>query len=183
MCEEQSDKLKERVYGVAGDVQPCTCDTCSLATRFGRHREGRTVLQSHTYSGSCSRSLMAATAVLNVLGGGEGSGYDLGSVQHKGAILTTSLAQAAAKGKGWVQAQGQGLMWGLCVVSEGRSKSQIDNFMMLLREGCDRNEVLPYFVGGGVMITPLFDCEDETLKEIGTRLGKALEWAVERSNV
>ena len=58
----------------------------------------------------------------------------------------------------------------------GEEQGKDREVMSLLKEGCTENDVLPYFVGGVVMVT----CEDDMLREIGARLGRALEWAAER---
>lgn len=139
---------------------------------------GRTVMQSHTYSGGIVRALMAATEVLRALPA------LMPSVGVKGQLLETVMRNFADASEGLFSVQGQGLMWGAMLnpaVLEARSGMPSPTaFMALLKEQCEHQGVLPYFVPvGGFMVTPLYDIPDEVLAELGVRLLLALEATLE----
>ena len=144
--------------------------------RHGAHKlgaHGRTVLQSHTYSGGHVRALLTATEVLRVLP------QHFHSIKEKSKALELIMGRFQASSRELFIVQGIGLMWGALVnqnhpaVKGSDSTKQI---MAIFKEQCTSVRVLPYFVPvGGFMITPLFDIDNISLHEIGTRLNRALQ--------
>ncbi|GMH59318.1 hypothetical protein TrST_g14309 [Triparma strigata] len=147
---------------------------------------GKTVMQSHTYSGSCVRSLMAAVEVLNILDAyfrndDAVPNFDINS---KGKLMHQLLEGIAKKSNGLFVVNGQGLMWGMMLNKDTCAKGNLDvsEVMESLKEECNKQDVLPYFVPvGGIMVTPLFDVDKGVLKDIGTKLALAIESVVKKS--
>ena len=110
-------------------------------------------------------------------------------------LLPTLLPQAAQRGlelgaemrafeessAGLFAAQGQGLMWGarLLLLDPGPgSEGRRARLMGGLRRACAACGVLPYFVPGGFMVTPLLDVQAGAVREMGARLRAALSTAL-----
>jgi adenosylmethionine-8-amino-7-oxononanoate aminotransferase len=137
---------------------------------------GRTVMQSHTYSGSSVRALMTATEVLRELP------HWFSSVQEKGEEMEKIFEDIGRLSDGMLLTHGQGLLWGCVVSSQGplADASVRKQAIQILRKHCDAVGVLPYFVPvGGFMITPVFDIEVETLHEMGEKLVQVMERTME----
>ena len=135
---------------------------------------GRSVLQSHTYSGGNVRALLTATAVLQKLP----SLY--GSVASKGELLRRSMQGFARASEGLFIVHGQGLMWGALLNPNALAAREgcldENEFIRRFRENCNSCGVLPYFVPvGGFTVTPLYDVSDEVLQQIGVKLEQAME--------
>jgi len=135
---------------------------------------GRTVMQSHTYSGGNVRALLTATAVLKLLP----SLYS--DVESKGRQIEEFMRLLGQKSGGMFQIHGMGLLWGALLspaVYNGLSNvPPIKEFMPEFKKQCHRQGVLPYFVPvGGFLVTPLFDVDTDTIAAIGTKLIAAYE--------
>ena len=138
----------------------------------------RTVMQSHTYSGSHVRALMAATEVLKLLP----SLYP--SMADKSRLLQAVMIRFEAQSDGLFVSHGLGLMWGALInrnhpyyaqdsVSENH---RVETTMEMFKTRCKMQSILPYFVpSGGFMVTPLYDISDDVIDAIGARLCTALE--------
>jgi len=129
------------------------------------------VMQSHTYAGSSTRALMAATAVLKEIPNWLPSVTKLGEEMEHIMRYLTKISQ------GMVICQGQGLMWGGLFSRIGQNQDEkfrakvIDAF----KKSCNEAGVLPYFVPvGGFMVSPVIDIDVGTVYEIGERLEKAI---------
>ena len=142
--------------------------------------KGKSVMQTHTYSGGNVRALMAASVVLDKIS----DNSLLEKVCGLGEILGLEVKKLADISDGLLVGNGQGLMWGLLIDRRHRSiDSELSNVrivMDILKRKCGENNVLPYFVPvGGVMITPLFDVLEEDILELGRRLGLAISGTIE----
>lgn len=140
---------------------------------------GRTVMQSHTYSGGNVRALLTATALLKLLP----SLYL--DVEVKGRVLQAVMTMFQSKSEGLFKIHGLGLMWGaLLNHNEYNSRSgmpPVKEFLKLFTENCNRQGVLPYFVPvGGFMVTPLFDVDISVIEQIGEKLVAAFQLTMEQ---
>jgi len=125
------------------------------------------VLQSHTYAGSSTRALMAATAVLN-----EFVRY-LPNVAKLGSEMAHIMSYLSKNSDGLFICHGQGLMWGGVITHEGqcRDKDYRNNVVKVFKEHCEDVCIIPYFVPvGGFMVSPVIDIDVGTIYEIGERL-------------
>lgn len=143
-------------------------------------RQGRTllgqnnasVMQSHTYSGSSARALMAATEVLKELPKFFTSIHKLGQQMKD---IFQSLNEIC---DGLVHCQGQGLMWGGVFSHLGKCSDTNYRRSVLtsFKRNCIDAGIDPYHVPvGGFMVTPVIDIDANTIAHIGTRLGHALK--------
>jgi hypothetical protein len=130
------------------------------------------VMQSHTYAGSSTRALMAATEVLKefVLW--------LPSVSHLGKELGHIMRHLTEMSKGMFICHGQGLMWGGIVSYAGQNNDPefrgkvVDAF----KRHAEECLIIPYFVPvGGFMVSPVIDIDVASIYEIGQRLEKAIQ--------
>lgn len=157
-------------YPLSGVVLRCGAHALGVA--------GRTVMQSHTYSGGTVRALLAATAVLEALPA------MLPAVTSKGKLLEAQMRTFERAGGGLFRVQGQGLMWGALVDHEAlkvRGLPDATSFMAVLRENCLTAGVLPYFIPrGGFMVTPLYDVPEDIIGTIGRLLVQALLRSLEQ---
>lgn len=129
---------------------------------------GRSVLQSHTYSGGHVRSLMTAISVIEVLP------KLLPNVVQRGAELQDAMRKVALRSEGLFEVQGQGLMWGALINRSHPLCVSVSKVLHAFKKACSGHNVLPYFVPvGGFMVTPLFDVESSVIWEIGHRLSRA----------
>jgi adenosylmethionine-8-amino-7-oxononanoate aminotransferase len=130
-----------------------------------------TVLQSHTYAGSCTRALMAATEVLKEI-------VDwLPHVAHRGDEMAQIMTRLNQISNGMMICHGQGLMWGGIIAKTGRCSDAAyrTTVVTAFRENCNAALILPYLVPiGGFMITPVIDIDAETVTELGARLERAV---------
>lgn len=136
----------------------------------------RTVMQSHTFSGSSIRSLMTATEVLKTLP----QWFD--SIKKCGDEMKVIFRHLEKISNGLIYAQGQGLMWGALVSREGMHSDEDTRSRSVdcLKRNFDEVGVLPYFVPvGGFMISPVVDIDVGTLYKIAERIEKALVQTVE----
>lgn len=131
--------------------------------------EGRSVLQSHTYSGASTRALMAGEAVLDEVGNWADH------VAEMGRVCREVFDGVEAASKGTVRCHGQGLMWGgLFQFSSQEGKREA---VGVLKRHCAtiENGVWPYFVpAGGFMVSPPLDTHENALREMGERLERAV---------
>lgn len=136
------------------------------------------VLQSHTYAGSSTRALMAATAVLETVGAW------LPTVAKLGEEMAHIMAFIMQASEGLISCQGQGLMWGGIITHEGECSDAKfrSNAVQLLKKNCEAAGVIPYFVPvGGFMVSPVLDISVDTLFAIGERLEEAVRNTVQES--
>jgi adenosylmethionine-8-amino-7-oxononanoate aminotransferase len=132
---------------------------------------GRSVMQSHTYAGSSTRALMAATEVLREIP------TWLPSVAKLGEEMEHIFRYINKVANGMVVCQGQGLMWGGLVTNAGQNRDAAFRSKVVdaFKESCGKVGVLPYFVPvGGFMVSPVIDIDVGTIYEIGERLEKAV---------
>lgn len=140
--------------------------------RQGAHKlgaEGRSVLQSHTYSGASTRALMAGEAVLDEVGNWASH------VAEMGPVCREVFDGVEAASKGTVRCHGQGLMWG--GLFQFPSQEAKREAVGVLKRHCAtaENGVWPYFVpAGGFMISPPLDTHENALREMGRRLERAV---------
>lgn len=135
---------------------------------------GRTVMQSHTYSGGNVRALLTATSLLQMLP----TMYC--DVEMKGRQLESVMRHFEHHTDGLFQVHGLGLMWGALlnhtIYSCRPQMPPVKEFLSMFQENCLLKGVLPYFVPvGGFMVTPLFDVPSDTIAAIGTQLIAAYE--------
>lgn len=129
------------------------------------------VMQSHTYAGSSTRALMAATEVLKEIP------TWLPSISKLGSEMEHIFRYINKISDGMVVCQGQGLMWGGLVTRKGQNsdpafRSKVVN---TFKESCEKYGILPYFVPvGGFMVSPVIDIDVGTIYQIGELLEKAI---------
>jgi adenosylmethionine-8-amino-7-oxononanoate aminotransferase len=130
-----------------------------------------TVMQSHTYAGSSTRALMAATEVLKEIV------VWLPHVAHMGDEMANIMAYITKISNGLFICHGQGLMWGgiiattgLCSDAEYRTK-----VVQAFKKDCYAALIVPYHVPiGGFMITPVIDIDVGAVSDLGARLEQAV---------
>ena len=128
--------------------------------------QGRSVLQSHTYSGASTRALIAGEATLNQIP----LWFDHVSM---GQVCTEVFATVEQASGGAVRCQGQGLMWG--GLFDYPDAEQRGAAVAVLKKHCVSTGVWPYFVpAGGFMVSPPLDVTEVDLREMGVRLCKAV---------
>lgn len=135
------------------------------------NENGKSVMQSHTFAGASQRALMTATDVLNELP------LWFPSVTKLGVEMSHIFSYLEKKSKGMLTSQGQGLMWGCLFSKEGQNADEdyrMDTFKCF-KSHCGDVGILPYFVVGGFMVTPMVDIDVGTIYEIGERFADALE--------
>ena len=130
--------------------------------------EGRSVLQSHTYSGASTRALMAGQAVLEELP------KWLPHVSAMDAVCREIFDEVEIASGGMVTCQGQGLMWG-GVFDDPEPERRQAAAAIFKRHCVGDGGVWPYFVPvGGFMVTPPMDTAEADLREMGRRLCVAM---------
>lgn len=137
---------------------------------------GRSVMQSHTFSGASSRSLMTGTAVLNEVPKWFGPISELGDEM---GLIFDYLERIS---DGLIHAHGQGLLWGCLFTRNGiNSDDKIRNKTInCFKRHCEDVGILPYYVPvGGFTISPVIDINMETAYEIGAKLEEALKRTIE----
>jgi adenosylmethionine-8-amino-7-oxononanoate aminotransferase len=129
------------------------------------------VMQSHTYSGSSSRALMAATEVLK-----EMPNWFPHIAKH-GEELEHIFRYLTKISDGMIQCNGQGLMWGGVFTRDGlcEDESFRKNLVATFKKNCDEVGVIPYHVPiGGFMVSPVIDIDVGTIYEMGETLERAI---------
>ena len=127
--------------------------------------EGRSVMQSHTYSGASTRALMAGEAVLEKVP----EFYE--HVAKMGGVCSEIFDELEEAADGAAACQGQGLLWG--AMFEDREALDV------MKAKCESAGVWPYFVpAGGFMVSPPLDTTEAELREVGERLVSAMEATV-----
>ena len=129
------------------------------------------VMQSHTYAGSSTRSLMTATEVLKEMK----NWFPI--IAKNGQEMAHIFSYLASISEGMITAQGQGLMWGCMFSHEGQNKEEQYRLKAFatFKKVCEDVGVLPYFVPvGGFMVTPMVDVDVGTIYEIGIKLEEAI---------
>jgi hypothetical protein len=129
-------------------------------------------MQSHTYAGSSTRALLAATEVLQTFV------TWLPSVAHLGDEMGHIMAYVMKISRGLFRCQGQGLMWGGIVTHEGQCRDPEfrTRVVQAFKKHCDEVGVVPYHVPvGGFMVSPVIDVDVGTIYEIGERLVEAIK--------
>jgi hypothetical protein len=132
---------------------------------------GRTVMQSHTFSGSSIRALMTATEVLKTLP------WWFESIKKCGDEMKVIFRHLEKISNGLIYAQGQGLMWGALVSRQDMHQDEAVRLRTIncLKKNFDDVGVLPYFVPvGGFMVLPLIDIDVGTLYKVAERMENAL---------
>ncbi|KAL7547627.1 hypothetical protein ACHAWF_010918 [Thalassiosira exigua] len=132
---------------------------------------GRTVMQSHTFSGSSVRALMAGVEVLNTLP------LYFDSIKKCGDEMKVIFRHLEKVSRGLIHSQGQGLMWGALVSREGfhRDESARARTVSVLRKNMELAGVVPYWVpAGGFMVSPVIDIDVGTLYDAAERMERAL---------
>jgi len=152
---------------IGGGVYPMSgCIVRRGARALGA--EGRSVLQSHTYSGASTRALMAGQAVLEELPAW------LSHVQEMGIVCKEIFRDVELASGGAVTCQGQGLMWG-GIFDDPNTQRRQAAAAILKRHCVGDGGVWPYFVPvGGFMVTPPIDTTEADLREMGRRLVMAM---------
>jgi adenosylmethionine-8-amino-7-oxononanoate aminotransferase len=136
------------------------------------HAKKCSVMQSHTYAGSSTRALMAATEVLK-----EFVNW-LPSVSHLGEEMGHIMRFLSKMSNGMFICHGQGLMWGGVVSYAGQNHDPIFRGLVVdaFKQNCEDVCIIPYFVPvGGFMCTPVIDIDVATIYEIGQRLEEAIQ--------
>jgi adenosylmethionine-8-amino-7-oxononanoate aminotransferase len=136
---------------------------------------GRTVMQSHTYSGSSVRALMTAVEVLKTVP------QYLQSISKLGDEMELISNYLTKISNGLMQFQGQGLMWGALMTKNGimQDDSVRSDAMSCLKKNCLEAGVLPYFIPvGGFMISPVIDIDVGSLYNVGQKLEEAIKRTV-----
>ena len=139
------------------------------------HSKKCSVLQSHTYAGSSTRALMAATAVL------EEFVHHLPNVAMLGQEMHHIMSQIGQKSNGLFICHGQGLMWGGIITYEGqcREDEYRNRVVQSFKKHCEDLCIIPYFVPvGGFMVSPVIDIDVGTVHEIGERLEEVVKRVV-----
>lgn len=134
------------------------------------------VMQSHTYAGSSTRALMAATEVLKEFI------IWLPSVAHLGDEMGLIMNHISAMSQGMFICHGQGLMWGGIVTHAGQNQDPAfrGRVVQAFKRHCEEICIIPYFVPvGGFMVSPVIDIDVATIYEIGQRLEKAIKCTME----
>jgi adenosylmethionine-8-amino-7-oxononanoate aminotransferase len=134
------------------------------------------VMQSHTYAGSSTRALLAATAVLQEFV------TWLPNVAHLGAELGHIMTYLQKSSKGLFICHGQGLMWGGIIVHDGQCQNEEfrANVVQAFKAHCEDLGVVPYHVPvGGFMVSPVIDIDVATIYELGERLEKAIQRTID----
>jgi acetylornithine/succinyldiaminopimelate/putrescine aminotransferase len=146
-------------------------------------RRGRSVLQSHTYSGGNTRALMAATEVLQIIPKLDSK------ILENARCLEAVMKRFELQSRGLFIVQGIGLMWGALVNTNyalfrravdprlpSDTMPAIQQAMTIFKEKCADHNILPYFVPvGGFMVTPLYDIDVSVINTIGDRLCAAVD--------
>lgn len=151
---------------IGGGVYPIS----GAVVKKGRNAmnvNGRTAMQSHTYSGSSVRALMTATEVLQEIPNW------LPTISKVGEEFSHIFGYLERLSDGMLITHGQGLMWGALFSKEGKlCQGEYRNIAAtLLKKHCGEVGVLPYIVpAGGFMVTPVMDIDVGTVYEIGKRL-------------
>jgi adenosylmethionine-8-amino-7-oxononanoate aminotransferase len=159
---------------IGGGVYPIS----GAVLKRGRNKlcqAGCSVMQSHTYSGSSVRALMAAAEVLRELPKWLPS---IKSLSQDMAHIFEYLAQISL---GLLISHGQGLMWGCLFTKKGMMNvtSYRTSVIQCFHKHCNEVGVLPYFVpSGGFMVTPHFDIDVGTLYAMGEKLEKAIQFTI-----
>jgi methionine synthase II (cobalamin-independent) len=140
------------------------------------HSKKCSVLQSHTYAGSSTRALLAATAVL------EEFVHHLPSVAQLGQEMNSIMSAIGQNSEGLFICHGQGLMWGGVITYEGqcREEEYRNRVVQSFKKHCEDLCIIPYFVPvGGFMVSPVIDIDVGTVHEIGERLEEAVKRVVD----
>ena len=166
---------------IAAGVEPLA----GAVLRHGANELGnarKTVMQSHTYAGSCSRALITGSAVLSSLRPGKVNG-DVGWMERVTdvgqRVLRDSVFQDLVDAScGALGVHGQGFMWGAAFLHPKEEKRSMA--LSIFQHHCSEVGVLPYFVpqSGGFMFTPVLDAPEHDLVEAGRRLVEAAERTV-----
>ena len=140
------------------------------------HQNKCSVMQSHTYAGSSTLALLAATEVLKefVLW--------LPSVAHLGEELGHIMRYLTQMSQGMFVCHGQGLMWGGMVTHAGQNANKAfrGRVVQAFKRHCEDICIVPYFVPvGGFMVSPVIDIDVATIYEIGERLEEAIKRTME----
>ena len=152
---------------IAGGVTPLS----GVALRAGGNelnKGGSKVLQMHTYAGSSASTFMAATGVLQTLPQWHGhlAAMDGQCREAFGAIHERS--------NGFITINGHGLMWG-GVFPWWTSAVEGARAAALFKEQCAKEQVLPYNVPVGFMVTPVYDVTAAHVDDMAARLASAAE--------
>lgn len=134
------------------------------------------VMQSHTYAGSSTRALMAATSVLK-----EFVAY-LPNVTHLGEEMASIMSYLTKVSQGLFTCHGQGLMWGGIITHQGQCRDVAfrNKVVQVFKKYCNENCIIPYHVPvGGFMVSPVIDICVGTVYEIGERLEKVITSTME----
>jgi adenosylmethionine-8-amino-7-oxononanoate aminotransferase len=130
-----------------------------------------TVMQSHTYAGSSTRALMAATEVLKEFH------IWLPNVAQLGQEMERIMASLAQLSNGLLMCHGQGLMWGGIIAHTGLCSDAAYRLKVVqtFKSCCDEALIVPYHIPlGGFMISPVMDIDMGAIHEIGMRLEQAI---------
>jgi len=130
--------------------------------------QGRSVLQSHTYSGASTRALMAGQATLDLVP----SFFE--HVKSMGRALDVIFSGLETLSDGVLRCHGTGMMWGALFQYDTVQKRR--HATAIMKKNCaGEGGVWPYFVpAGGFMISPPLDTPEKDLQEMGRRLSQAL---------
>jgi len=136
------------------------------------HANKCSVMQSHTYAGSSTLAIMAATEVLKEFV------TWLPSIAKLGDEMAHIVNYLASISEGMVVCQGQGLMWGGLFTHNGQSADPAfrNKVVQAFKRHCDDCLIVPYHVPvGGFMISPVIDIDVGTIYDIGERLEEAIK--------
>lgn len=172
---------------VAAGIEPLS----GVAIRNGAHElghAGKSVLQSHTYSGASARALTTGIEVLSSLLPEDHAHFAGGGwVQRVSSlgenVVRSMFEQLQVASDGMLGVQGQGFMWGAAFLHEDETERTAA--VNLMRKHCEDQRVMPYFVphSGGFMFTPLYDISEADLEEAGNRLCRAVEMTTKELRV
>ena len=129
------------------------------------------VMQSHTYAASSTRTLMTATAVLKEMP----NWFPV--IAKNGEEMAQIFGYLRKVSGGMLTAQGQGLMWGCMFSREGQNKDEQYRLKAFatFKKVCEEVGILPYYVPvGGFMVTPMVDVDVGTIYEIALKFEEAI---------
>ena len=129
------------------------------------------VMQSHTYAASSTRTLMTATAVLKEMP----NWFPV--IAKNGEEMAQIFSYLRKISGGMITAQGQGLMWGCMFSREGQNKDEQYRLRAFatFKKVCEEVGILPYYVPvGGFMVTPMVDVDVGTIYEIALKFEEAI---------
>jgi len=130
------------------------------------------VMQSHTYCGSSTRALMAATAVLDEVP------KWFPFIEKSGEEFSNIFRYLNQMSRGMLVCHGMGLMWGgvFSTVGQNADEAYRKNAVAVFKKHTIDLGIVPYHVPvGGFMVSPVYDIDVGTIYDVGERLEEAIK--------